>query len=181
MEDIYELTKKGNVDQTRRNAMHAVVKPERTIFTSNLASKDNSILVAVIDLEDGIVYYADLSMKQMELRSAASGVEALDKIVGNSDKSPAKAFINPLGNNVNATALSMGTQIRALFEKPRFYCGDLIWLHAQVRGMIVKNAEDADVVYTLPDSAIAKNLEDDQELISPFMVDRMVNEFMPTK
>ena len=47
--------------------------------------------------------------------------------------------------------------------------------------MIVKNAEDADVVYTLPDSAIAKNLEDDQELISPFMVDRMVNEFMPMK
>lgn len=181
MEDIYTLTKKGNVEQTRRDAMHAVVKPERTIFTSNLASKDNSVLVAVIDLEDGIVYYADLAMKQMELSSAATGAEALDKIVGNSDKSPAKAFINPLGNNVNATALSMGTQIRALFEKPRFYCGDLIWLHAQVRGMIVKNAEDADVVYTLPDSAIAKNLEDDQELISPFMVDRMVNEFMPTK
>ncbi len=181
MEDIADLIGDGKTAPCRRDAMHAVVKPERTIFTSNLASKDDSILVAVIDLEDGIIYYADLSMKQMELRSAASGAEALDKIVGNSDKSPAKAFINPLGNNVNATALSMGTQIRALFEKPRFYCGDLIWLHAQVRGMIVKNAEDADVVYTLPDSAIAKNLEDDQELISPFMVDRMVNEFMPTK
>ena len=181
MEEISDLIGDGRTDTRRRDAMHAVVKPERTIFTSNLTSKDTSVLVAVIDLEDGVVYYADLSMKQMELNSAASGAAALDKIVGDSDKSPCKAFINPLGNNVNATALSMGTQIRALFEKPRFYCGDLIWLHAQVRGMIVKNAEDADVVYTLPDSAIAKNLEDDQELISPFMVDRMVNEFMPTK
>lgn len=178
MEDICGII---DTKTQRRDAMHAVVKPERTLFTSNLASKDTSILVAVINLDDGVVYYSDIPMKQMDLHYAASGAEAIDKCVENPDKSPCKAFINSLGNNVNATALSMGTQIRALFEKPRFYCGDLIWLHAQVRGMIVKNAEDADVVYTLPDSAIAKNLEDDQELISPFMVDRMVNEFMPTK
>lgn len=178
MEDICRMIKGGT---QRSDAMHAVVKPECTLFTSNIASNDTSILVAVINLDDGVVYYSDIPMKQMNLSCAALGAATLDIYAENADKSPCKAFINPRGNNVNETELSMGTQIRALFEKPRFYCGDLIWLHAQVRGMIVKNAEDADVVYTLPDSAIAKNLEDDQELISPFMVDRMVNEFMPTK
>ena len=47
--------------------------------------------------------------------------------------------------------------------------------------MIVKHAEDAVVLYPLPASAIAKNLDDDQDLFSPFMVDPMVNEFIPTK
>lgn len=172
-------------DCNMTDRLHAVVKPDCTILTTNLSSTDTATLLCIIDMKENVLYYADLGLSGSinNLKFANEGSRTLDKLATNEDKGddPYKAYINPYGNNIMATALSMGTQIRALFEKPRFYCGDLMWLHAQVRGMVVKRPEDADVIFTLPDSTIAKNMEDDQEIITPFMADRIVNEFMPTK
>ena len=172
-------------DCSMTDRLHAVVKPDCTILTTNLSSTDTATLLCIIDMKENVLYYADLGLSGSinNLKFANEGSKTLDKLATNEDggEDSYKAYINPYGNNIMATALSMGTQIRALFEKPRFYCGDLMWLHAQVRGMVVEHPEDADVIFTLPDSTIAKNMEDDQEIITPFMVDRIVNEFMPTK
>ena len=71
--------------------------------------------------------------------------------------------------------------LKALLEKPYLYCGDLMWLHGEVRGHIVRDPKKADVIFTLPDSRYAKDADDDQEIITPFMTDRILDEFMPTK
>ena len=56
-----------------------------------------------------------------------------------------------------------------------------MWLHAEVRGCIVKDPKLADVIFALPDSKCVKDADDDQEIITPFMTDRILNEFMPVK
>ena len=56
-----------------------------------------------------------------------------------------------------------------------------MWLHGEVRGHIVRDPKKADDIFTLPDSRYAKDADDDQEIITPFMTDRILDEFMPTK
>lgn len=168
----------------RKEALDAVIKPERTMFTSNLASNDTSIINVVVDLENGIVWYADMStgVDACALDGMGNEYRVLTEVIDKNDHgSKFKAMINTTGNNIIATKFASMTQIKALFEKPTLYCGDLMWLHAEVRGCLVDDPEKADVIFTLPNSPIIQHLDEDQEVITPFMVDRIVNEFLPTK
>lgn len=167
-------------------ACKSLIRPDRTLFTSNLRGKEDSMINVVIDLVNSVVWYADLATRMIGY-DYATEYNYLDAPVeqrrGTEDKTPFKAYINtsPKQNNVDGTKLSALVQIKALLEKPYLYCGDLMWLHGEVRGHIVRDPKKADVIFTLPDSRYAKDADDDQEIITPFMTDRILDEFMPTK
>ena len=181
VETINKMNSSRN-EGTMTDAMKGIIRPDRTLFTSNLKGDETSVVNVVIDLENSILWYADLATYMSAIESNLNKEnELLDDADKSKDNSPFKAFINPHGNNIDATRLSTITQIRALFEKPTLYCGDLMWLHAQVRGHLVKDPKMADVIFTLPDSKVAHDSEEDQEIITPFMVDRITNEFLPVK
>lgn len=167
-------------------ACKSLIRPDRTLFTSNLRGKEDSMINVVIDLVNSVVWYADLATRMIGY-DYATEYNYLDAPVeqrqGTEDKTPFKAYINtsPKQNNVDGTKLSALVQIKALLEKPYLYCGDLMWLHGEVRGHIVRDPKKADVIFTLPDSRYAKDADDDQEIITPFMTDRILDEFMPVK
>ena len=167
-------------------ACKSLIRPDRTLFTSNLRGKEDSMINVVIDLVNSVAWYADLATRMIGY-DYATEYNYLDAPVeqrqGTEDKTPFKAYINtsPKQNNVDGTKLSALVQIKALLEKPYLYCGDLMWLHGEVRGHIVRDPKKADVIFTLPDSRYAKDADDDQEIITPFMTDRILDEFMPTK
>jgi hypothetical protein len=167
-------------------ACKSLIRPDRTLFTSNLRGKEDSMINVVIDLVNSVVWYADLATRMIGY-DYATEYNYLDAPVeqrqGTEDKTPFKAYINtsPKQNNVDGTKLSALVQIKALLEKPYLYCGDLMWLHGEVRGHLVRDPKKADVIFTLPDSRYAKDADDDQEIITPFMTDRILDEFMPTK
>ena len=139
----------------------------------------------VIDLVNSVVWYADLAtyMAGYSYDTECKYLNAPKEKMAKDDESPVKAYINmsPKCNNVDGTKLSALTQIKALLEKPYLYCGDLMWLHAEVRGCIVKDPKLADVIFALPDSKCVKDADEDQEIITPFMTDRILNEFIPVK
>jgi hypothetical protein len=167
-------------------ACKSLIRPDRTLFTSNLRGKEDSMINVVIDLVNSVAWYADLATRMIGY-DYATEYNYLDAPVeqrqGTEDKTPFKAYINtsPKQNNVDGTKLSELVQIKALLEKPYLYCGDLMWLHGEVRGHIVRDPKKADVIFTLPDSRYAKDADDDQEIITPFMTDRILDEFMPVK
>lgn len=167
-------------------ACKSLIRPDRTLFTSNLRGKEDSMINVVIDLVNSVAWYADLATRMIGY-DYATEYNYLDVPVeqrqGTEDKTPFKAYINtsPKQNNVDGTKLSALVQIKALLEKPYLYCGDLMWLHGEVRGHIVRDPKKADVIFTLPDSRYAKDADDDQEIITPFMTDRILGEFMPVK
>lgn len=167
-------------------ACKSLIRPDRTLFTSNLRGKEDSMINVVIDLVNSVAWYADLATRMIGY-DYATEYNYLDAPVeqrqGTEDKTPFKAYINtsPKQNNVDGTKLSALVQIKALLEKPYLYCGDLMWLHGEVRGHIVRDPKKADVIFTLPDSRYAKDADDDQEIITPFMTDRILDEFMPVK
>ena len=181
LEEYTNLVRGGQMG----NACKAVIRPDRTIFSSNLSGKENSMINVVIDLVNSVVWYADLAtaMVGYSYETECKYLDAPKEDMTKDDESPFKAYINmsPKCNNVSGTKLSALTQLKALLEKPYLYCGDLMWLHAEVRGCIVKDPKLADVIFTLPDSACAKDADDDQEIMTPFMTDRILIEFMPVK
>lgn len=181
VEQYGNLVKSGQKD----NACKAIIRPDRTIFSSNLCGKESSVINVVIDLVNSIVWYADLAtaMAGCNYNTECKYLNAQEENMAKEDESPFKAYINmsPKCNNVDGTKLSALTQIKALLEKPYLYCGDLMWLHAEVRGCIVKDPKLADVIFALPDSKCVKDADEDQEIITPFMTDRILNEFMPVK
>lgn len=167
-------------------ACKSLIRPDRTLFTSNLRGKEDSMINVVIDLVNSVAWYADLATRMIgyDYATEYNYLDApAEQRQGTEDKTPFKAYINtsPKQNNVDGTKLSALVQIKALLEKPYLYCGDLMWLHGEVRGHIVRDPKKADVIFTLPDSRYAKDADDDQEIITPFMTDRILDEFMPVK
>ena len=179
-------------DQKER--VNKMINPEKTIVTSNIKTDETAIMLAVLDLKIGQLIWADMDISNEDFGINKSDESHLNKLGKDSytdyfqevfrDKehmSEFRSMINQGGNNVIATAMNNLIQSKALLNKPRIYCSDILSMHIDARGHRVTTPDEADLILTMPGSHIEQQAREDQKILTPFMVDRWLNEFLPEK
>ena len=52
-------------------------------------------------------------------------------------------------------------------------------LHVDARGVSTNDPTQADVIFALPTDPVLQNAREDQRILTPFMTDEWLNEFLP--
>lgn len=169
------------------NVMTIKMDPKQTVLTANLQSKSTVITAAILDLDTGTLTWADTSIQAIPSHITGKR-EAYEKFAKeyteaaqNKEKmNDFRRYINHGGNNVWTTLFGTWEQFQAILQAPRITLSALLKLHCDARGAMVDKPENADIIFTLPNRDVAKEARDDQTILTPFMVDRWLGEFLPT-
>lgn len=86
---------------------------------------------------------------------------------------PTNALYHFVGNNVHSSAEALVYNLKATMFSDKIKLFDLITMHADARGMLVYNKDDADVVFSFEQEP-----EGDYRLIRPYDVDVLMSEFL---
>ena len=156
-----------------------VIKPEQIIATSDFASKESGVFACLIDLQTDELIYADTAVsvvpKQISHKNSTHMSELAKGDISYKD------YINMGGNNVYATEASAISTLKGLLDRPKLTCADLLRIHANTRGNLVDNPEMADCILTLPNTQLYADAKPDQRVLTPFMTDVWLSEFLGIK
>lgn len=176
--------------RTRSNGctvMSIKMDPKQTILAANLQSKSTAITAAILDLDTGMLTWADTSI-QTTFSNANGKHEDYEKFAkqyaeaaqNKETMNDFRRYINNGGNNVWYTLFESWEQFQAILQAPRITLSALLKLHCDARGALVDKPENADIIFTLPGRDVAKEAREDQTVLTPFMLDKWLGEFLPT-
>lgn len=154
-----------------------IVDPKSTIINSNITKQGSDVTMCVIDLKENVLVWMD--MQSFGQSSVDLTVQHEDNRIETMKMSDFRKYINADGNNVIRTATGSVAQLEAMMKKPRCYMGDLLKLHVDARGVSTNDPIQADVIFALPTDPVLQNARDDQRILTPFMTDQWLNEFLP--
>ena len=170
-----------------RTVMSIKMDPKQTVLTANLQSKSTAITAAILDLDTGMLTWADTSI-QTTFSNANGKHEDYEKFAkqyaeaaqNKETMNDFRRYINNGGNNVWYTLFGSWEQFQAILQAPRITLSALLKLHCDARGALVDKPENADIIFTLPSRDVAKEAREDQTVLTPFMLDKWLGEFLPT-
>lgn len=158
--------------------------PKQTVLTANLQSYNLSLTVAVLDLMTGDLIWADTGIDTSVWENQTNPnrfVEMYKHAFSNKEAhSKFQDSIRRTGNNVDYTIVQSMNQLYGILNAPNITMSSLLKLHVDARGAQVMNPENADVIFTLPGTEAANEAREDQNVLTPFMVERWLSEFLPT-
>lgn len=176
VEDMSKRTTEILHEHRNDGKLSPVIKPDQIIATSDFASKESGVFACLIDLQTDELIYADTAVSVVPNQISHKNSTHMSELA-KGDISY-KDYINMGGNNVYATEASAISTLKGLLDRPKLTCADLLRIHANTRGDLVDNPEMADCILTLPNTQLYADAKPDQRVLTPFMTDVWLSEFL---